>query len=92
MAVGNILLRNLIRWLALVCGLAVLLWRAPHTLRKYRDWREAKVNDPSAAELYETDLWFEAAGGTVALGLGLLIFLGLRRKPIGGPSGNSASR
>ena len=84
--------RNLIRWLALVCGLAVLFWRAPLALRDFRDWREAAVNDPSAAELYETDLWFEAAGGTVALGLGLLIFLGLRRKPIGGPSGNSASR
>ena len=80
--------RNLFRWVALLGALAILLWRAPHALRDYRDWREAKVNDPSIAELYETDLWFEGAGVTVALGLGLLIFLGLRRKPIGGPGGH----
>ena len=80
--------RNLLRWIALVGGLAILLWRAPHALRDYRDWREAKVNDPSAAELYETDLWFEAAGVTVAVGFGLLIFFGLKEeeKPIGGAS------
>jgi hypothetical protein len=84
--------RNFFRWLALVGGLAILLWRAPHALRDYRDWREAAVIDPSAAELYETDLWFEAAGVTVALGLGLLIFFSLRRKPIGGPSGDSSLR
>jgi hypothetical protein len=65
------------------------LWRGPHVLRDYRDWREAKVTDPSAAELYETDFWFETAGIVIALGLGLVVFYGLKRKkePIGGPGG-----
>jgi hypothetical protein len=81
--------RNLIRWVALVCGLAIMLWRAPVAIRDFRDWREAAISDPSAAELYETDFWFETAGMVIALGLGLVFFYGLKRKEklVGGAGG-----
>jgi hypothetical protein len=72
--------RNLIRWAALVCAIAVVVWLMPDAARNYRAWREAEINDPSAAELYETNLWFDAAGMAAALGFGSLIFVGLRRK------------
>ena len=71
--------RNLIRWAALVCAIVIVLWLAPEVVRNYRDWRESAVNDPSAAELYETNFWFDAAGIAAGLGLGLLIFIGLKR-------------
>jgi len=45
--------RNLIRWAALLGAIAVVFWLRPSAQRDYRDWREAVVSDPSAAELYE---------------------------------------
>ena len=72
--------RNLIRWTALVCAIAVVLWLGASAIRNYRDWREVAVNDPSAAELYETDFWFDAAGIAAGLSIGSLIFFGLKQK------------
>ena len=72
--------RNLVRWVALVCGLTVLSWRTPEAIQDYREWREAAVNDPSVAELYVTNLWFETAGIVIALSLGLGIFFSLKRE------------
>ena len=72
--------RNLLRWAALGCALAVVIWLGPSAFRNYRDWREAAVNDPSAAELYETDFWLDAAAIAAGLGIESLIVFGLKQK------------
>ena len=86
--------RNLIRWAALVCSIAIVFWLGPSAIRSYRDWREAAVNDPSAAELYETEFWFEAAGIAAPLGIGSVFFFVLRHKkePCRGTSGGSIQK
>jgi hypothetical protein len=71
---------NLIRWAALLSAVAVVVWLGPNAVRNYRDWREALVNDPSVADLYETNLWFDSAGIAAGLIVGSLIFFGLKQK------------
>jgi hypothetical protein len=66
--------------MALLGAVAVVVWLGPSAARNYRDWREALVNDPSVAELYEMNLWFDSAGIAAGLVIGSLIFFGLKQK------------
>jgi hypothetical protein len=72
--------RNIIRWAALIGTVAVVVWLAPSANRNYREWRETAVNDPSAAELYQTALWVDAAGIATGFIVGAFIFFGVKPK------------
>jgi hypothetical protein len=58
----------------------VVVWLGPNAVQNYRDWREALVHDPSVADLYEVNLWFNSAGIAAGLAIGSLIFFGLKQK------------
>ena len=72
--------RTWLRWAGLAGACAVLLWLGPAAARDYRDRREALVNDPSAAELYEIDFYFDVGGLVVGMGAGLLVYFFFRTK------------
>ena len=53
--------------LLLVAGLAGAAWLGSVALYWYREWRRWRVEDPSAAELYQINWWFETGATVVAL-------------------------
>ena len=61
-------------WMLAAGGL--ILWRAPLAWASWREWRQWRILDPSAADLYLTDFWFEIAPVTIgaAIQVGAILF------------------
>jgi hypothetical protein len=70
--------RDAIRWGLLIAAVAVTGFRVPQVLRQYREWRRALPIDPSAADLYRTELFVSLVGIAVVLCVGLGAFYLLR--------------
>jgi hypothetical protein len=65
--------RDAIRWGLLLAAVAVSGFRLPRTYGAFRDWREVRLSNPPAAELYR--LTFTA--NAVAIAIILLVALGM---------------
>ncbi|MSV35537.1 MAG: hypothetical protein EXQ47_08070 [Bryobacterales bacterium] len=65
---------------AVVCGLAFSVWRVILALHWFREWTQWKISDPSAAELYEVNFWFEVVFCGVGLAVAVAAFLFLRKR------------
>jgi hypothetical protein len=64
--------------LILLVGLLCAIWRGILAFSWFRHWRRWEVEDPSIAELYQVNCWFEIAYSLVGLilaGIGLRILL-----------------
>ena len=70
--------RDAIRWGLLIAAAAVTGFRIPQVVREYREWRRALPIDPSAADLYRTELVVSLVGIGVVLCIGLGGFYLLR--------------
>jgi hypothetical protein len=70
--------RDAVRWGLLLAGVAVAGYRLPSTFRAFQQWRAALPIDPSAADLYKTNLIVNAVGIVVVLALALGVFYLLR--------------
>jgi hypothetical protein len=88
---ASILWRNLIRWLAVVCGVLILMERAPEAIYSYQKWHQLANHDPSHADFYRKVFFGEMIVGAIAVSAGQAIFTGLRQKkePRRGTSGGS---
>ena len=72
--------RDAIRWGLLLSAIAVAGFRLPRAYRDLRNWREVRVSDPSAADLYWTTFVVDAVGIGIVLAIGVGIFYLLRRR------------
>ena len=70
--------RDAIRWGLLIASVAVTGFRLPQVFRTFREWRGALPIDPSAADLYRTELLVSIIGIAVVLCVGLGAFYLLR--------------
>jgi hypothetical protein len=70
--------RDAIRWGLLIASLAVTGFRLPQVFRNFREWRRALPIDPSAADLYRTELVVSVIGIAVVLCVGMGAFYLLR--------------
>jgi len=65
-------------WLLIIAGLFWAIWRAILALSWLQEWRQWRIADPSAAELYQLNWWFEAglaAIGIAAAGIGVSLLV-----------------
>ena len=70
--------RDAIRWGLLLAAIAVSGFRLPSTYGAFRDWREVRLSDPSAAEFYRLSLTANAVGIAIILAVALGVFYFLR--------------
>jgi hypothetical protein len=70
--------REAIRWGLLIASIAVTGFRLPQVFRDVREWRRALPIDPSAADLYRTELMVSVIGIAVVLCVGVGAFYLLR--------------
>ena len=71
-------IRDAIRWGLLLSAIAVAGFRLPSTYGAFRDWREVRFSDPSAAELYRLNLTANVVGIAIVLAVALGVFYFLR--------------
>jgi hypothetical protein len=70
----------------LIGGLGLAAWRTAEGLYWFRLWVRWRVDDPSAAELYQVNWWIEA--GLVVLGLAVALvgfYVLVRRRRLARP-------
>ncbi len=70
--------REAVRWGLLLAAVAVSGWRLPGIVRDYRNWRMALPIDPSAADLYKTNLEVGVIGIAVVLLISAGVFFLLK--------------
>lgn len=70
--------RDAIRWGLLLAAVTVSGFRLPQTYGAFRDWREVRFSDPSAAELYRLNLTANVVGIAIILAVALGVFYFLR--------------
>lgn len=66
-------------YVLIVASVAYLAWRGAAAFYWFRLWRQSVVDDPSAAELYQVNFWFELAFAAPGLVVALLAVMWLRR-------------
>ena len=71
-------IRDAIRWGLLLAAVAVSGFRLPQTYGAFRDWREVRFSDPSAAELHRLNFTANAVGIVVVLAVAVAVFYFLR--------------
>lgn len=71
-------IRDAIRWGLLLSAVAVAGFRMPGTYDAFRDWREVRFSDPSAAEMYRLSLTANVVGIAIVLAVALGVFYLLR--------------
>jgi hypothetical protein len=67
-------------WLLFIGGSGLAVWRGALAFHWLREWEAWRVADPSAAELYAVNLWFEIGGTLAALVCAIAGFLLLRKQ------------
>jgi hypothetical protein len=70
--------RDAVRWGLLLAAVAVSGYRLPGTFRNFQQWRAALPIDPSAADLYKTNLGVNAVGIAIILVVAAAAFYLLR--------------
>ena len=70
--------RDAVRWGLFLAAVAVTGYRLPRVMRDFQQWRGALPMDPSAAELYRSNLEIDAIGMAVVLTIGVALFYALR--------------
>ncbi len=58
----------------LLAAVAVSGFRLPQTYGAFRDWREVRFSDPSAAELYRLNFTANAVGIAIVLAVAVAVF------------------
>jgi hypothetical protein len=74
---------TVVGWLFLAVGDLVALWRGYRGVEAYRLWRQNRLFDPSAAELYLLNAQMEAViavAGLAVAGVGMLLLFRAARK------------
>jgi len=69
-------LRRIAGWALFIVGVGLGAWRTTLAIGAARNWLDWHLSDPSGAELYALDFWFEAASavvGAAGAGLGLWV-------------------
>jgi hypothetical protein len=72
--------RDAIRWGLLLAAIAVAGFRLPGIYRDYQAWHEVRVTDPSAADLFWTNLQVSVVGIGIILCIGIGAFYLLRSR------------
>jgi len=72
--------RDAVRWGLLLAGVAVTGYRFPRVVHDLRQWHEALAIDPSAADVYRTNLIVDSVGIAVVLAIGLALFYAMRQR------------
>jgi hypothetical protein len=70
------------RWLAfalILAGVAYAAWRGAAAFYWFEQWQRLRIDDPSAAELYQVNAWFELVYATPGVVVAILAALWLRR-------------
>lgn len=78
--IGPTSTRDAIRWGLLLAAIAVAGFRLPRLFSTLLAWREARLSDAAAAELYWTSFEVSAVGITLILCIGVGLFYLLRRR------------
>ena len=63
-----------VAWSLLVLGIGMALWRGALAIYWLRQWAEARISDPSGAELYQISFWLELAFAAITFGIGFGAF------------------
>jgi hypothetical protein len=77
--------RRILGHLAILAAVAMSGYSAYLAARSYAEWRKWRISDPSAAELYQIDIWWESAlclGGLIAAALVAYWIRPSRRRPL----------
>ena len=74
--------RDAVRWGLLLASVAVAGFRLPRAYRDLLAWREVRLTDPSAANLYWTNFEVSIVGIAIILLIGIGAFFLLRRRRV----------
>jgi hypothetical protein len=77
---GSSALSPALAWSLLAVGVGMALWRGARAVFWLREWSAARISDPSAAELYQINLWLEVAFAAIAFAIGFGAFRLLPRR------------
>jgi len=72
------LVRNLIRWVALLFGLMFVVWDVPEALHNFRMWRSALPYDPLAEKFWRTAMHMDLTEMAIVLGVAILVWFLLK--------------
>ena len=73
--------RSLVRYAGVLLGGLIAGWRLVGAIANWREWRRWAATDPSAAELYQINLWFDLASAAFAAAIAALLWHLLRPTP-----------
>lgn len=71
-------IRSVIRYGCVLAGGFLAGSRVVSAIRNWREWHRWAVLDPSAADLYRTNFWFDLATAGIAIGLAAVLYRLLR--------------
>lgn len=83
---GPTSVRDAVRWGLLLASVAVAGFRLPRAYRDLLAWREVRVTDSSAAELYRINFEASIIGIAIILLVGVGVFFLLRHRDSKGAS------
>jgi hypothetical protein len=75
--------RSLVRYAGVLVSGLIAGWRLVGAIANWRQWRRWAATDPSAAELYQINLWFDLAAAAFAAAIAALLWYLLRPTPRG---------
>jgi len=78
--IGPTSVRDAVRWGLLLASVAVAGFRLPRAYRDLLAWRDVRLTDSSAADLYWTNFEVSIIGIAIILLIGVGVFFLLRRR------------
>ena len=78
--IGPTSVRDAVRWGLLLASVAVAGFRLPRAYRDLLAWRNVRLTDSSAADLYWTNFEVSIIGIAIILLIGVGVFFLLRRR------------
>lgn len=85
------LIRNLVRWFAVLFAVGILLEQLPEITYAYRKWHEL-AQAPSAVEFYRKLFVGQAVYNLIVIGLGISIFVALKSRDNRPPSESGSTK